>query len=325
MTEGRPHPSFAEEVTREFGPGAGLPAAMEPQQRLRAVSRVLRVTLLLNVLVAVAKLAVGAWSGSLAVVADGLHSVTDSSSNILGLLALRVASRPPDLDHPYGHQKFETFGAAAVALLLFLGCWEIGKEAVARMFDPVPVRIGALGLWVVGATMAINLFTAVYERRQGRKLDSELLIADSMHTRLDVWVSGTVLISLVASRTGYPAVDVFLALGISGFLAFASFRILRQNLTILSDSSILDPHLVINVVQTVPGVTGCHKVRTRGRPHQIFMDLHIQVGGGTDTARSHDIVHAVQERLRRSFPGLADIVIHTEPTEAGSGFRGGSI
>ena len=116
-----------------------------------------------------------------------------------------------------------------------------------------------------------------------------------------------------------------LALGISGVLAFASFRILWQNVTILADTSILDPRKVIEVVRRVPAVTGCHKIRTRGRPHHIFMDLHIQVERDIDTTQSHFIVHDLQDRLRTAFPGLADIVIHTEPSDVGSGFSGDSI
>jgi len=313
-----------EKVARVFGPGIDAAEAPTPPAgtRLDAISLVLRRTLVLNLIVAVAKLAVGLWSRSLALSADGLHSITDASSNVLGLLAVRVASRPPDHDHPYGHHKFETFGAAAVAWLVFLGCYEIGKQSVVRFFAPVETRIGPVGFWVVGATMLINLATAIYEHRQGRRLSSELLIADAMHTRLDVFISAAVLASLAAGKLGYPSFDIYLALGIAGFLSWAAFRILRQNLLILSDASILDPAEVVSVVRTVPGVTGCHKVRTRGRPHQIFMDLHIQVGAGTDTAASHAIVHAVQDRLRGAFPGLADILIHTEPTEFGSGFTG---
>lgn len=309
-------------LERVFGPGVQVPPVAPRGGRLRQVARVLAVTLVLNLVVALAKIAYGLWSRSLALLADGLHSITDASSNVLGMLAIRVAAQPPDRDHPYGHQKFETFGAAAVAMLLFLGCYEIAKQAIGRFFEPVATRIGATGFWVVAVTMLINVFTTVYERREGRRLGSELLIADALHTRLDVFVSAAVLASLGASRLGYPVFDLIIALGICGFLATASFRILRQNLTILADASILDPRQVIEAVRSVEGVTGCHKVRTRGRPHQIFMDLHIQVEAGTDTARSHAIVHAVQDRLRQAFPGLADILIHTEPTELGSGFSG---
>ena len=319
---GAPHAAGAGEraggrLERLFGPGAVVPDTPPPEERLHAIARVLGVTLVLNLAVAVAKVAAGLWASSLALVADGVHSIGDASSNILGFLAIRVASRPPDRDHPYGHQKFETFAAAAVALLLFLGCYEIGKQAVERFFAPAQTRVGPLGFWVVGITMLVNLFTTLYERREGRRLQSELLVADSMHTRLDVFVSATVLLSLAATRLGYPTSDLVIALGICGFLAWASFRILAQNLNILSDASILDPQRVAEVVGQVPGVAGCHRVRTRGRPHQIFMDLHIQVGPGLDTAASHAIAHAVQDRLRDTFPGLADIVIHTEPPEAG--------
>jgi cation diffusion facilitator family transporter len=305
-----------------FGPGAQVPPVAPEGGRLRQVARVLIVTLGLNLGVALAKVAYGLWSRSLAVLADGLHSITDASSNVLGLLAIRVAARPPDREHPYGHQKFETFGASVVAMLLFLGCYEIAKQAIGRFQAPVPPRIGATGFWVMAITMLVNVATTLYERREGRRLGSELLLADSLHTRLDVFVSAAVLLSLGASRVGYPVFDLIIALGICAFLATASFRILRQNLTILADASILDPRQVVEAVRSVDGVTGCHKVRTRGRPHQIFMDLHIQVEAGTDTARSHAIVHSVQDRLRQTFPGLADILIHTEPTESGSGFSG---
>ncbi|MEL7520074.1 MAG: cation diffusion facilitator family transporter, partial [Cyanobacteria bacterium J06553_1] len=154
------------------------------------VRRVLSITLGLNVLVVVLKLVVGSWTGSLSLMADALHSITDSANNVLGLVTNQLASPEPDRDHPYGHQKYEAVGALGIAAFLGIACFEILKGAVERLLlANEPVVMGATSLWFLLAVLGINIFVAFYERRVGRRLGSNILIADAQHTMSDIWIT----------------------------------------------------------------------------------------------------------------------------------------
>ncbi len=133
------------------------------------IQRVLIITLLLNVIATGAKLGVGLWAGVLSLVADGLDNLFDGVSNIIGLIAVRMSSRPPDADHPYGHRKFETIAALFIAGALFLTAWELAGSAVARLFDPPPLTINwwTLGALLFGST--VQMFTGLWELRKARR------------------------------------------------------------------------------------------------------------------------------------------------------------
>jgi cation diffusion facilitator family transporter len=136
------------------------------------VSKVLTITLLLNLLVMGLKAWVGWWTGSLSLLADALHSVTDSANNVLGLVASRFASPEPDRDHPYGHQKFDAVGALAISAFLGIACFEILQGAVERLFSPSQeVKMSAPVLWLLLIVLGVNIFVAFYERHVGRLLD----------------------------------------------------------------------------------------------------------------------------------------------------------
>ena len=154
---------------------------------------VLIITMLLNFLATGVKLAAGLAIGSLSVVADGLDSLFDGVSNVVGLAGLYTASKPPDAQHPYGHRKYETIAAISISFLLFLTCWQILQAAWNRLGKG---QYPAINLWTIIAmllSMLIQLGTSLYELRQGKRLTSEILVADALHTRASVLVSVSVL------------------------------------------------------------------------------------------------------------------------------------
>ncbi|MGH9853826.1 MAG: cation diffusion facilitator family transporter, partial [Blastocatellia bacterium] len=161
----------------------------------RGVRRVLLVTLALNIAVVIGKLIAGFLAGSLSVISDAVHSSVDSLNNIVGLVVMKYATAEPDEDHPYGHAKFETLAAFAIAGFLFVTCYQISLSAIKRLFshDQAAPEITALTIGVMVVTIIVNIFVTVYERREGRRLQSAFLIADSAHTRSDVLVSCSVL------------------------------------------------------------------------------------------------------------------------------------
>ena len=158
------------------------------------VRQVLLITLLLNLLVMGLKITVGFWTGSLSLLADALHSVTDSANNVLGLVTNQLASPEPDREHPYGHQKYEAVGALGVAAFLGIACFEILKGAFDRLLmGSAPVVLTPTALWIMLVVLGINILVAVYERRVGIRLGSKLLIADAHHTMSDIWITIVVI------------------------------------------------------------------------------------------------------------------------------------
>ena len=281
----------------------------------RAIRRVLWITLALNLVATVAKLVVGYLTGSLSLIADGFDSVFDAASNVIGLVGVQLASRPADEDHPYGHRKAETMTALAIAALLFLTTWELVKTAIERLLDPALIQ-AEVNVWSFAAlliSILVHITVVWYELRAGRRLKSDVLVADALHTRADIFVSLSVVAGLIAVRLGYPLADPILALVVAAFITKIGIDIIRESSPTLMDEVIMPVDEVEQIAKSVPGVVSCHKVRSRGHESAVFADLHIQVDPTTSTEHAHSIAHEVQSRLREHRPDIRDVVIHVEP------------
>jgi cation diffusion facilitator family transporter len=289
----------------------------EPRSRYSEVSGVLVRVLVLNLAVALAKVAFGYLSGAISILSDGFHSLTDAASNVVGLVGIYAARRPPDDDHPYGHRKYETVAAAAIAAGLLLVVLEVLRNAFNHLSgrSAAPV-VSALGFVIMVATLAINLGVVRYETRQAKRLSSELLLADALQTRGDVWTSAAVLVALAAVRAGYPILDPIAALIVAGFIGHAGFQIATTTTHILSDRTVMSERDIEEVVVGVPGVLGCHHIRTRGAADHVFLDLHVWLPGDMPLNEAHSISHVVKDRLMAQHPQIVDAVIHIEPPPA---------
>ena len=153
----------------------------------------------------------------------------------------------------------------------------------------------------------------VYERRAGRRLSSEILLADAHHTTSDLATSLTVIAALVGVRFGYSWLDPAAALVVAGFIAYACWEIFQETSRILGDRIVIDETSIREVVQTVPDVLGCHRIRTRGSVDHVFLDLHVWMDGGMPLHEAHRVSHVVKDRLMARFPEIKDAVIHIEP------------
>lgn len=282
------------------------------------VRRVLILTLVLNELVAAAKIAYGYTTGSLGMMSDGVHSLFDGVSNIVGLVGIWIASRPPDEDHPYGHKKFETFFTMIIAVMIFGTCFQIFKLAYESVFVGKAAAVATdLSFIVMGVTIAINIFVMLYESRKGRELNSDFLIADAMHTKSDILASVAVVVGLIFTRAGLPFADTVAGVIITFFIARIGYKIIMRASDTLVDTVRLDTSAVGEAVMTVPGVKGTHDIRTRGLKHLIYMDLHILVDPQMTTGDAHCVAEDVEAKLRKVFEGLRDVVVHVEPVEEG--------
>ncbi len=278
----------------------------------RAVNRVLWQTLGINLAVAVAKIVVGLVSGSISMMADGFHSAMDASSNVIGLVGSTLAGRPPDGSHPYGHHKYEAFATLAIGLLLLLTSWNVLKSVFTRFFEDSQPEVTALSFGVMLVTISLNVLVAWYERRKGRELDSSLLLADAEHTRSDIFVSLSVLVSLGAVKLGWLWMDAAVALVIVLVIARTGWGIVRRASDVLADRAVVDTARVEKIVMAVNGVQSCHKIRSRGSQQAAHLDLHIQIDGQMPLVKAHELGHVVQRRLQQTLR-IKDVIVHVEP------------
>lgn len=282
-------------------------------QRLKKVRQVLLYTLFLNIAVALAKIIYGHAIGSVSMFSDGIHSLADGTSNIIGLIGIWVASQPPDESHPYGHRKFETLSTIAIAVLIFGAGMEILRKSYHRLQHPLDIEVTSLSFLIMGITLAVNTGVMLYEAKKGRELKSDFLIADSMHTRTDIFISISVVISLIAAKIGYPVIDALAALVITVFIARMGFSILKSATDVLTDAACIDSDEIKELACKIDGVHECHEIRTRGRKDYVNIDLHILVDPEAKAKDAHDIAHFVEEAIKEKFPSVIDVVIHVEP------------
>jgi cation diffusion facilitator family transporter len=292
---------------------------MDSISRTRAVRRVLWMVLLLNLIVTAIKLVVGLASGSLAIVADAFHSVVDSSGNIVGLLGLWVAGRPADENHPYGHHKYETIATLTIGAMLLVAAFEIGRGVVQRLTGLAPAvsNISPETIGLMAVTFLINIGVTIYETRAGRRLNSSIIQADAMHTRTDLWVTLSVIASLIGTRLGLRWVDSVVAAGVVFLLVRAAYGILRSSSEELTDGASLDPAALQMIARGVAGVSDVAAVRSRGRADAIYVDLHIKVNPAMDADQAHGVASEVERRIADKLPGVVDTVVHVEPQWAG--------
>ncbi len=289
--------------------------------RLERIRWVLWVVLALNLAVAAAKLAVGWWADSISMIADGFHSTLDGSSNVIGLIGMWLAGQPPDANHPYGHQKFESIAALAIGVLLALTGVEVIQAALGRWGKATLPHVTWLGFTVMGVTMVVNVGVAWYEAREGRRLGSHLLLADAQHTRSDLLVSTSVLGGLIAARMGVAWLDVVVALLIAAFIIWVAYGVLKQVTFSLTDTAYLGDEAVSALALQVPRVRRCKNVRSRGNPPFLFIDLEVELDPDLSLAEAHAIAHQVMDRCRERLDA-ADVVVHVEPWSGRGGVSG---
>lgn len=285
-------------------------------ERKKQIRKVLLITLLLNLSVSSAKIIYGWLTNSVAIYSDGFHSLFDGISNIGGLIALSIASHPPDREHPYGHRKFETVFAIFIGVLMSLTALEIVRNVYESLITAKKPETDEKAFIVLVGTLIVNIFVSVYEKKKGKELKSEFLIADSAHTKVDIYITIGVIVSVVITTlTELTFVDPIAGLVVGIFVAKEAILIIKESANILADRTALDGEKIAKVVEACRDVEACKDIRTRGTAGQIFVDLKILVNPSISVSKAHDIAEKVEELIKREFPDVVDVVIHVEPFE----------
>jgi cation diffusion facilitator family transporter len=290
-----------------------MPSGAKAREKSAGVRRVLGGILVANIVVVIVKFAVGIDTNSLAVFGDALQSSVDSANNLFAIFVVRIAAKAPDEDHPYGHAKFETLGALLIALLLALSIFELVRGAVARLLTGAPpLNVSGFALGLLVFTLLVNIGVVWIETGAGRRLQSDLLLADALHTRTDVFITIGVLAGLALSRAGLAWADPALALIVAVLVGRAGYQILRRSIPTLVDERAFDQATIQREAEGVTGVVSAYSIRSRRAGDRRFAELTIAVDGQSNVAKAHNIADQVEDRLRDRLQ-LDEVTVHVEP------------
>jgi cation diffusion facilitator family transporter len=271
-----------------------------------------------NILLAGIKGIAGVVGNSYALVADAIESTTDVASSLIVLGGLKISSRPPDADHPYGHGKAEPLAAVAVSLALVVAGFGIAVESIREIYTPhhAPAPFTLIVLVLVVVVKEI-LFRFVF--RVGTKIDSTAVRTDAWHHRSDALTSSAAFLGITISLIGgpgYESADDWAALTASGVILFNAFRMLRPAINEVMDAS-PPPHIesaIRATAEAVPGVVGLEKSSVRKMGLSYYVDLHVTVVGTISVRDGHDIARDVKRQVIEAHPHVVEVLVHIEPT-----------
>lgn len=281
--------------------------------RLREVRRTLIVVLALNFLVAAAKLGYGYWTGSVAMRADGVQSLLDGLSNVVGLVSVAVAARPPDEEHHFGHERYETLASLLIAAMMSVSVIQILQEAVHQLREGSSPTVNAGSFGVLLATMSVNVGVVLWERRQGRRFSSDLLLADAKHTASDVVVTLSVMLGLLGVKAGWDYADAVVSIGITVIIAWAAWTIIRDATYVLTDATNVDSRALMRAILATEGVISAHKLMARSSGGRVLAQVDISVDPHISVTDAHEIASRVERSMMNVAGEDSQAVVHIEP------------
>lgn len=289
---------------------------MSKASRHGEIKRTLLIALAGNIISTIIKLIFGLLANSIAMISDAVHSLLDSVSSIVGMYGNRIGQKPPDLEHPYGHQKFEYISALVITVMMIIAGFNIIHEAIERLLSGVFPNITYFSFAAIIISLFISLSISIYERIVGKKTSSAILMADSFHTLTDVFASLVVIAGFIGTLLGVLYADSIAAIIICFIIAYVAASLFRSSTKILVDQGVSN-EILAKIRSITNGVCGdemaCHAVRGRIVGDRLFVDMHVAVKGELSVEDSHKITETIERRLKEEIKGTEEVIIHTEP------------
>lgn len=282
--------------------------------KYKKVKNILLFILVANLAVTVMKVVVGSLTNSSSVLADGFHSLSDSASNIVGIVGISIAAKPKDKTHPYGHTKFEMLSSLFIGIMMAFIALKIIVEAILQIKNPETLNMTTVSFIILIITLIINIIVAKYEYSVGKKNNSYILISDSLHTRSDVYVSIGVLITLVCIKLGFPViVDKLVSFVVGIFILHGAYEIFKSTIKILVDSAVIDENTIREVVVEFSEIKYIKNIRSRGCESDIYIDMDIMVEPDMTVEKSHELSHNIENTMREKINKNIQVATHIEP------------
>ena len=276
----------------------------------KQVRRVILIEGSANLLVLIAKTIVGLSTGSMGILADAIHSLTDLTNNIVVWIVIHFSALPADREHPYGHRKLETLAVFVLASILVVLAFELALNAITK--DYTEVVSSGPELLIMLCVLLINIVVTSWQHKWAKRLDSDILRADVTHTFSDVLITSTVIAGWQLSAIGYTWVDRLCALGVSLLIFYLAYSLFRRAIPVLIDEFAIDPGELSNIIKTIPDVRQVYKIRSRWIGKTRSVDLVISVDPTLSTKESHAIADTIELLIEKRF-GATDTSIHVEP------------
>jgi cation diffusion facilitator family transporter len=271
-----------------------------------------------NLFLSVIKVIVGVLGNSAALVADGIHSLSDLASDTLVLLATKHGAQPADEDHPYGHARFETAATVVLGVMLLIVAVGIAWDAIERSLQPAAILSPSMMAIVVATiSLASNEWLYHYTMIVARRIHSKLLEANAWHHRSDAISSFVVLIGIAGAMAGYPILDAVAAFIVSLMIAQIAWKLISNSVKELVDTAVDDAtqQQIVDLITQTDGVVSLHMLRTRLMGSNVLVDAHIQVRPRLSVSEGHQIAETVEYLLKSKVDHMQDVTIHIDPED----------
>ena len=285
-------------------------------EHARLLRRATGAALAVALFLAVSK-AVAWWlSGSVSLLAGLTDSLLDGAASLLNLLAVHYSLRPADDDHRYGHGKAEALAGLGQAAFIGVSALLVGAQGVDRLLHPQPLGAPLLGIVVIVVSLVLTVALLGYQRHVVRVTGSTAIRADSLHYRSDLLLNSSILLALVLASYGWAQLDAIFGIAIAFYILWSAASILREAGAVLMDTEV-SPEIsedMHRLVCSVPGVLGCHDLRTRVSGTHWFVQLHLELPGELSLSRAHALCDQVEATIHERYP-RAEVLVHADPQE----------
>ncbi len=288
----------------------------DPHARTRAGFLASIVCIVCNVALCAAKAALGFLFGSISIVADAVNNLSDASSNILSLAGFKLASKPADAHHPYGHGRYEYVAGLGVAIIVLALGMDLVKESYDKLVDPDPTKFSPLLVAILVGSMLVKLWMLVFNRKLGRRIDSEPLLAAAADSRNDVITTGIILACAVVQHVTGLDVDAWAGMGMGAFITISGARLVRTTISPLLGRA-PEPEYVEEVRQRIlsyPGILDTHDLAVHDYgPNRGFVTAHVEMDGYADAFANHRIIDTIERDFKREH-GM-ELTLHYDPVD----------
>lgn len=299
-------------MSKETG---GDPESVSKVEESRIAQRVTLVGAALDAVLGVLKIGVGGLAGSQALIADGIHSLSDLVTDAGVLLVTRMSRAAPDQEHPYGHARFETLGTLALGAVLLVVAGGLAQDSLLRLFAGEFGVPGAAALGVAALSIVSKEWIFRYTRRAARRISSALLLANAWHSRSDALSSIAVLVGVAGAMAGWPWLDLIAAVAVAVMIGQVGWSLIAGAARELVDTG-LSPRQLSEVrlaAMDIPGVLGIHGLRSRRMGSTVLLDLDLEVPASISVSEGHQIAWKVANSLRERFAEVDDVQVHVDP------------